>query len=110
MKILTGYRLMWMMVMFDLPVTTDAERKAATAFRGALLDDGFEMAQFSIYTRLCSGKEQAETHVHRIEKDVPEGGKVDILFFTDKQYEKMISFTAGKRRGARKNPDQLAMF
>lgn len=31
---------MWMMVMFDLPVTTDAERKAATAFRGALLDDG----------------------------------------------------------------------
>lgn len=98
------------MVMFDLPVATDAERKAATGFRGALLDDGFEMAQFSIYTRLCSGKEQAETHVRRIEKEVPAGGKVDILFFTDKQYERMISFTSGRCRRIRKNPDQLVMF
>lgn len=110
MSILTGYRLMWMMVMFDLPVSSDTERKAATAFREALLDDGFEMAQFSIYTRLCSGGEQAETHLHRLEKSVPEGGKIDVLFFTDKQYEKMISYTSGKRRGPRKNPDQLAMF
>jgi len=110
MTILTGYRLMWLMVMFDLPVTTDVSRKAAAAFRGSLLDDGFEMAQYSVYTRLCSGKEQADTHVRRIEAEVPEGGKVDILFFTDKQFERMISFTSGKRRGARKNPDQLAMF
>lgn len=110
MRILTGYRLMWMMVMFDLPVTGEHERKAASAFRGALLDDGFEMAQFSVYTRMCSGKEQATTHVKRIEAAVPEGGKVDILFFTDKQYERMISFTTGRRRGPRKNPDQLAMF
>jgi len=101
---------MWMMVMFDLPVTSEPERKAATAFRGALLDDGFEMTQFSIYTRLCSGMEQADTHVRRVEAEVPEGGKVDILFFTDKQFERMISFTSGKRRGPRKNPDQLAMF
>ncbi len=110
MTILTGYRLMWMMVMFDLPVTTAAQRKAATAFRGKLLDDGFEMAQFSVYTRLCSGKEQADTHVRRVEREIPEGGKVDILFFTDKQFERMISFTSGRRRGRRKNPDQLALF
>jgi len=110
MTILTGYRLMWMMVMFDLPVTTDLQRKAATGFREKLLDDGFEMAQFSVYTRLCSGKEQADTHVRRVEGEVPEGGKVDILFFTDKQFERMISFTSGKRRGPRKNPDQLVML
>ncbi len=110
MTILTGYRLMWMMVMFDLPVTTASQRKAATVFRGKLLDDGFEMAQFSVYTRLCSGKEQADTHVRRVETEVPEGGKVDILFFTDKQFERMISFTSGRRRGRRKNPDQLALF
>ena len=35
---LTGYRLMWMVVMFDLPVVLKAERKAATEFRNALLD------------------------------------------------------------------------
>jgi CRISPR-associated protein Cas2 len=101
---------MWMMVLFDLPVGTESQRKTASAFRGALLDDGFEMAQFSVYTRLCAGSEQAETHMRRIEKIVPEGGKVDVLFFTDKQYEKMVSFSSGRRRGPRKNPDQLAMF
>ena len=38
---LTGYRLMWTMVIFDLPVGTKGERKAATKFRNFLLDQGF---------------------------------------------------------------------
>lgn len=41
---LTGYRLMWMLVMFDLPVLEPEERRAATQFRNQLLDLGFEMA------------------------------------------------------------------
>ena len=57
---LSGYRLMWMMVLFDLPVLTKKERKAATKFRKFLLDQGFEMSQFSVYMRFCAGKEQAE--------------------------------------------------
>jgi CRISPR-associated protein Cas2 len=36
--LLSGYRLMWVMVLFDLPVMTKAERKAATKFRHFLLD------------------------------------------------------------------------
>lgn len=46
---------MWMVVMFDLPVVEKAERKAATEFRNALLDMGFEMSQFSVYMRFCTG-------------------------------------------------------
>ena len=45
---LSGYRLMWVVVMFDLPVIEKAERKAATAFRNSLLDMGFAMSQFSV--------------------------------------------------------------
>ena len=51
---------MWMMVLFDLPVTEPEERKAATGFRNFLLDQGFEMAQFSVYVRHTSGKEAVE--------------------------------------------------
>ena len=36
-------------------------------------------------------------------------GKVDILRFTDKQYEQIISFNAGGRK-ARKNPSQYVLF
>ena len=73
--------------MFDLPVGSHEERKAATRFRNYLLDQGFEMAQFSIYMRFCAGKEQVEAHTRRIAGNLPGRGKVHLLAFTDKQYE-----------------------
>jgi CRISPR associated protein Cas2 len=59
---LSGYRLMWMVVMFDLPVVEKAERKAATAFRNDLLSMGFEMSQFSVYMRFCTSETQVQTY------------------------------------------------
>jgi len=107
---LTGYRLMWMMVIFDLPVGTKRERHAATKFRNFLLDQGFSMSQFSVYMRFCGGKDQAEGYVKRIERALPKTGLVQILHFTDKQYETIISFD-GRSRGPRnENPEQYALF
>src|SRR5690606_10848323 len=51
---LTQYRSMWVLVLFDLPTETRKERKAAGMFRKKLLDDGFQMFQFSIYLRFCA--------------------------------------------------------
>ena len=107
---LNGYRLMWVMVMFDLPVMTKTERKAATQFRQHLLDEGFEMAQFSVYFRFTAGKEQAESLTRRIQGELPAGGKVDILYFTDKQYENIVSFRAKGKQPPRKNPEQYTLF
>ena len=107
---LSGYRIMWMLVMFDLPVGTPKERKNATRFRNFLLDEGFEMAQFSVYLRFCKGKEQVESYARRIERVVPEYGSVNLLAFTDRQYENIVRFTAGTKEKTRKNPDQLALF
>src|SRR5690606_23859296 len=45
------YRIMWVLVFFDLPTETKLERSVATRFRKHLLDDGFAMFQFSIYLR-----------------------------------------------------------
>jgi CRISPR-associated protein Cas2 len=101
---------MWIIVMFDLPVVEENDRKAATGFRNLLLDEGFEMAQYSVYMRYCSGPEQAKTYTRHIKAGLPEGGKVDILFFTDKQYETIVSFRGRKRSPAPKNPDQFALF
>ena len=79
---LSGYRLMWMFVMFDLPVVDRASSRAATRFRNFLLDQGFEMSQLSIYARFCNGKEQYETYLGRIEKNLPGGGEVHVIGFT----------------------------
>ena len=107
---LTGYRLMWMMVIFDLPVGTKKERRAATKFRQFLLDQGFSMTQFSVYMRFCGGKDQAEARAKRIERALPKTGLVQILNFTDKQYETIISYDGRVRAPRNENPQQYAMF
>jgi CRISPR-associated protein Cas2 len=107
---LSGYRIMWMLVMFDLPVVSKPERKAATAFRNGLLDMGFEMTQFSVYARFCTSATQIDTYCRRIEEDLPDGGKVNILQFTDKQYERIICFRGKEKQAANKSPDQFDLF
>ena len=57
------YRIMWLLVFFDLPTETKKERKAAADFRKKLLSDGFTMFQFSIYVRHCASREIGRAHV-----------------------------------------------
>jgi CRISPR-associated protein Cas2 len=83
---LSAYRLMWIIVFFDLPTGTQEERKIATDFRKNLIEDGFLMFQFSIYTRPCPSRENAEVHIRRLEKKLPPRGKVGIMPVTDKQF------------------------
>lgn len=107
---LSGYRIMWLMVLFDLPVGTKKERKAATGFRRNLLDLGFEMSQFSVYLRMCAGKEQALVYERTIERAMPPSGKVHILGITDKQYETIRTHRGRKREQPLRNPNRLALF
>lgn len=107
---LSGYRLMWIFVMFDLPVGSKQQMREATKFRLFLLDEGFEMSQFSVYARFCNGRDSYESHLKRIERNLPEKGEIHVLTFTDKQYEGIVRFSSQRRKRPRKNPDQLALF
>jgi CRISPR-associated protein Cas2 len=107
---LSGYRIMWILIMFDLPTDTGRQRKAAADFRKFLLDEGFERSQFSVYARFVNGKEGFQTRVDRIERNLPEQGDVQILNFTDRQYRDIVHFSDQGRRAARKNPEQLVLF
>lgn len=107
---LSGYRIMWLFVLFDLPVGTKKERKAATKFRHSLLDLGFEMSQYSVYLKFCAGKEQAEAIGRQVEQAMPTSGKVHLVQITDKQYENIRTYRGKKREPSPKNPSQLALF
>lgn len=107
---LSGYRIMWILVMFDLPTDTKPQRKAATCFRNFLLDEGFERSQFSVYARFVNGKDAFQTRVKRIERNLPSKGDIQILNFTDRQYRDIVHFSDQARRAERKNPEQLVLF
>ncbi len=82
MERLSEYRIMWVMVFFDLPTETKKERKAASDFRKKLQNDGFTMFQFSIYLRHCRSMENAEVHIKRVKMSLPEYGSVGIMCVT----------------------------
>ena len=63
-----GRKLMWMMVMFDLPTETHSQRKSAAKFRKFLLDEGFEMVQFSVYVQFTGTWENSQKFVRAIKK------------------------------------------
>ncbi len=107
---ITGYRLMWVLAMFDLPTDTKASRREYTLFRKQLLTNGFQMMQYSVYSRPCASRENAEAHVARIEAYLPRDGEVRILVITDKQFERMRIFWGKKRRGVEQPPNQLELF
>ena len=86
MSCISKYRVMWILVFFDLPTETKTDRKRATGFRKALIDDGFTMFQLSIYIRHCASAANAEVHINRIKSFLPQFGKVGILCITDKQF------------------------
>jgi CRISPR-associated protein Cas2 len=101
---------MWIFVLFDLPVVEEKERKEASGFRKFLLDNGFSMAQFSIYTKAFSGLDACQKYYKLLENNLPEGGKVDILTITDKQYGGIKSYAGRIKNREKKQPEQLLLF
>lgn len=89
-------KFMRLIVMFDLPVKTRKQAKAATAFRNFLLKDGYYMVQYSIYARVCNGQDSVETHKNRIKSAIPTDGSIRLLTITEKQYEN-IEILLGKK-------------
>jgi len=90
---------MRIIVFFDLPVTTKAERKAATDFRKFLIKDGYYMVQYSVYARVCNGYDAVNKHINRLKIVVPDNGSVRALMVTEKQYESMFILTGKLLKG-----------
>lgn len=80
---------MRMIVFFDLPVTEKAAQKAATKFRNFLINDGYLMVQYSVYSRVCNGYDAVKMHEKRLKQHLPPNGSVRLLTITEKQYESM---------------------
>lgn len=107
---LNQYRSMWVLVLFDLPTETRKDRKAASLFRKKLLDDGYQMFQFSIYLRFCASRENVDVHIRRTKFNLPKQGKVCIMQITDKQFGMIELFHGQKEVEPEKPTQQLELF
>ena len=110
MERFSEYRVMWVLVLFDLPTETKRDRKAYAEFRKKLQRDGFTMFQFSIYIRHCASMENAEVHIKRVKSFLPEFGQVGLLCITDKQFGNLEIFHGKKPQETNVPGQQLELF
>lgn len=94
---MSRYRQMRMIVTFDLPTTTNLEKKQYRDFRRALLDEGFIMMQYSTYIRFCRNDSEYAKYIRRIKHFSSElTGDVRIFGLTEKQYQNMYHISGDK--------------
>ena len=80
---------MRVMVFFDLPSVTAAERREYSRFRKNLIKSGFLMMQESVYTKIALNQNVAATVCNEVKKFKPPSGTVQILVVTEKQFSKI---------------------
>ncbi len=90
-------RFVRILVMFDLPVDTAAQRKAYRLFRKYLVKDGYLMVQESVYAKLSVDDAHAKSAIARLRKHRPSDGLVQVLRITEKQFAAMETIV-GERR------------
>lgn len=82
-------RTMRIIVFFDLPVSVKKDRQEYAKFRKYLIKDGYDMLQFSVYSRITQNHDDAKKHIERLSKNLPPKGSVRIMQVTEKQYNSM---------------------
>lgn len=87
-----NYKMGWLVVFFDLPTTTDEDKKNYVNFRKSLLNDGYLMIQYSVYARACVSHDRILTHTRRVKSFLPPKGTVRCLFVTNIQWNKTFIF------------------
>lgn len=89
---------MRLLIMFDLPMDNNSEKREYREFRQFLIKNGFLMLQYSVYARICTNQEMVNNYIKKIEKALPSDGAVRGLTITEKQYEKMKIFLGKKSK------------
>lgn len=102
---------MRLLVFFDLPVATKSARRAYTVFRRFLINDGYDMIQFSVYGRILTGNDALEKHMKRLINNLPPEGSVRCLSVTEKQFASMkllVGFPLFQEKKV--GPQQMLLF
>ena len=99
---------MRLLVFFDLPVETAAQRKSYRLFRKYLLRGGYLMLQESVYAKLVVTEAAASAEIMHLKKNRPKEGLVQVLRVTEKQFASMVYVTGD--RGSYDEMDTMEEF
>lgn len=82
--------------MFDLPTATTEDKREYLHFRTGLIKLGFDMLQYSVYSRITRNNDDARKYINKVKAILPPVGSVRVLQVTEKQYASMIIMLGDK--------------
>lgn len=100
---------MRVIVFFDLPVQTAAQRQNYTRFRKHLTRSGFLMMQESVYCKLALNMSAAGAVMESVRQNKPPEGLVQMLVVTEKQFARM-EFVVGESHSEIIDSDERTIF
>ncbi len=101
---------MRILLFFDLPTVTAAERSIANSFRKDIIKEGFFMLQESVYCKLVLNTTVLEGVKNRLEKLKPKEGSVMLLTVTEKQFSTMQILVGDHKHTVIDKDDRLVIL
>lgn len=92
-----NYKFMRLLVFFDLPTLTDANRRDYQRFHKFLIKNGFIMMQKSVYSKLVINNVISNAVKQKIVKNLPPKGTVELLEITENQFSR-IEYLVGEKQ------------
>lgn len=97
------FRIMRLIVMFDLPMESSADKRNYRKFRRFLIVNGYSMMQYSVYAKIILNHSVLKYQKEKLRRYVPPKGYVDLLVVTEKQYAAMESIVGEGKRSNQEN-------
>ena len=104
-----SYRYMRLLLMFDMPTDTASDRKAYRKFRKFLINEGFIMHQFSVYSKILLNDTANKAMLARLKQKNPQRGLITRVNVTEKQFSRMI-YLHGEQDNRVANSDERIVF
>lgn len=98
MKIENEYRKMRIILLFDLPSVEKEDIAINTKFVKNLKRIGFNMLQYSVYTKALLNYSDFERVMKKIKQYIPKKGNIILFKMTEKQYNDMIYLRGEKNQ------------
>ena len=86
---MSAFRIMWLVIMFDLPTQTKKDRKRYRWLSRYLDKEGFVRLQYSVYAKVFNSLQSANHGKKRMKEFLRTNvkkGNVRMLLFTDAQF------------------------
>jgi len=110
---MSAFKIMWVLVMFDLPTKTKKDRKKYQWFSKLLAKEHYIRLQYSVYAKVFNTPESAELGKKRVREFISiniKKGNIRLMAFTDKQFAKMELITGEVTQEEDNAPKQLLLF